>query len=132
MAQYNLDQTFKDLEGTGTMKDADGKTDFIMWKAIYRSLMLNNPNEAKVGAAISLNEKILRFDVGTKIKDAPDKAQVDLTPDEATLIKKVVGAWPEYSPLVIAPICKTLDAKDSKLDTIVKPKQKEESNVEAK
>ena len=79
------------------------------------ALLANYADEQGAGPTtrpISGDEKVKRYALALKIHDAPNKADVALTIDEAKLLKDLIGK--AYGPAVVGPAWHMLEAASAK------------------
>ena len=100
--QVLLNNTF-DSDTEGKQIEVKDGTPFTLRDAIKQALLAQFEDERN----LTLEEKVKRYDLYQKVKDAVDPA--DFTSDEIVLIKKVVGK--AYGVLIVGQAVKMLEGK---------------------
>ena len=102
--QVLLGSTFKDGNDKVIINGDVGQgTPFMLRDAIKQALLTPFEDER----SLALEEKVKRYDLYLKVKDAVDPAE--FTSDEVVLMKKVVGK--AYGVLIVGQAVKMLEGK---------------------
>jgi len=94
----NFDNEIKNIDGSTLLQDANP---VVMKSLLVAALMGSNPSEKDVSG----DEKFKRYELAQKVNAG---GNIDLTPEEIVLLKKLVGV--SYTPLVVGQVYKILNA----------------------